>query len=301
VSVSDSSLERAYAACERIARQHYENFPVASLALPKAMRPHVAAVYAFARHADDLADEGRCSSVERLSALDAWMSALRLEVGRMQGRPSSAAGGQSSDEQVLAAVAASIHRCGLPLGLFEDLTSAFRQDVVVHRYDRWEDLLDYCRRSANPIGRLVLRIAGYESAGLDAASDHVCSALQLTNFLQDLDVDWRRGRLYVPREVYAAHGASENGLSTAGLSAQWKAAVADVAERTRDLFEAGRTVCDGVGGRLGLELRPTWLGGRRILDRLHANGYDPRSRRPTLGWSDALPIAWKTITWRYRS
>ena len=287
-------LERAYAACGQVARKHYENFPVASWFLPARIRHHVTAVYAFARHADDIADEGEDDPARRLERLDEWLGRLRAA---MAYDPTGDMSDEDEAQLVFRALGATIRQCDLPVGLFEDLLSAFRQDVTVHRYRRWGDLLDYCRRSANPVGRLVLRIAGYRDDRLDAASDRVCSALQLTNFLQDLDVDWRRGRLYVPAEVYTQFGATEKELTAPGLSDAWKAVVGEMVGRTRRIFDEGRSVCDAVGGRLGFELRLTWLGGRRILDRLERSGYDPRARRPVLKLSDGVPIVWQAATW----
>ena len=286
-------LERAYAVCLGVARQHYENFPVASWLVPAPMRPHIAAVYAFARSADDFADAGERDPSERLALLDDWSTRLRAAVG---GDVSA----DSNDQRdlVFAAVAATIRSRDLPVCLFEDLLSAFRQDVTVHRYESWSALLDYCRRSANPVGRLVLRIVGHRREDLDVASDSFCSALQLTNFLQDFDVDWKQGRLYVPADVSHAFGARESDLSGARLSGPWRAAIAEMVIRTRQMFDRGRPVCDAVGGRVGLELRFTWLGGRRILDRLESSGYDLRVSRPTLGFVDSLPIVWKAARWR---
>ena len=257
------------------------------------MRPHVAAVYAFARYADDFADEGQREPSERLALLDDWLTRLHAAAG-------GEVSGDSDDQRdlVFAAVAATMRSRDLPVCLFEELLSAFRQDVTVHRYENWAALLDYCRRSANPVGRLVLRIAGHRRKDLDAASDSLCSALQLTNFVQDFDIDWRRGRLYVPVDMSHACGARESDLAGERLSGPWRAAVAEMVVRTRQMFDGGRSVCDAVGGRLGLELRFTWLGGRRILDRLESNGYDPRVSRPTLGLVDSLPILWKAASWR---
>jgi len=289
-----SDLDRAYAACERLARDHYENFPVASRLLPAPMRPHVAAVYAFARGADDLADEGERGEAERLRLLDAWVAKLHAAVGDPDAAP-----GDSDDERlVFAAVAHSIKARRLPVSLFEDLVSAFSQDVTKHRYADWSEVLDYCRRSANPVGRLVLRIAGYDDPGLDRSSDALCTALQLTNFWQDLAGDWRRGRVYLPREELDAAGAGEHDLDRGAITPAWRAALERAALRTRDLFDQGRAVCDGVSGRLGWELRLTWLGGARILERLERHGFDAFAHRPTLGWEDGPVLLWRALTWR---
>jgi phytoene synthase len=158
-------------------------------------------------------------------------------------------------------------------------------------------VLDYCRRSAHPVGRLVLRVAGHADDRLDRASDAVCTALQLTNFWQDLDRDWQRGRLYVPRDVCDRFGAREADLVARTMSPSWRAALSEVTGRTRRLFDEGRAVCDGPSGRLRYELRLTWLGGRRILDRLERNGFDVFSARPTLGKSDVPALLWNAVSW----
>jgi phytoene synthase len=297
VSAADPrAIRDAYATCSRLAAAHYENFPVASRLLPKRMRPHVAAVYAFARAADDFADEGSWPVAERHRLLDEWRDRLhRCADGAISGE------GRGEQDQVFLALGHTIRQCQLPVSLFEDLLSAFRQDITTHRYQTWSEVLDYCRRSANPVGRLVLRIAGYRDDRLDDASDCVCTALQLTNFWQDLASDWRRGRLYVPAEDWQSYGARESDLGNGRLTEPWRRALERVATRTRELFVCGRTVCDGVSGRLGLELRLTWLGGMRILERVEAAGFDVLVHRPTLGSSDIPALAWGVVTWRSSS
>ena len=179
-------------------RGHYENFPVASVLLPRSMRRHVAALYAFARTADDFADEGVRPPDERLRLLEGWQRRLwQVAASDAPGDP-PAEGEPPDTVEIFLALGASIRERGLPVSLFEDLLSAFRQDVTVTRYATWVDLLDYCRRSANPVGRLVLRIAGHDDAQLDEWSDRICMALQLTNFWQDLKIDFDRGRIYLP-------------------------------------------------------------------------------------------------------
>jgi hydroxysqualene synthase len=280
----------AYAYCERLAREHYENFPVASRLLPRHMRPHVAAIYAFARLADDMADEGERLAAERLADLEDWREWLH-----------AAAGGGSTDcgphSQVFVALGQTIAQCRLPVSLLDDLLSAFAQDVTVKRYATWADVLGYCRRSANPVGRLVLRIAGCDDPSMDAASDAVCTALQLTNFWQDFAVDWRKGRLYVPEDVWQPTGAREADLDARRLTREWRAALEEMSRRTRALFAEGRAVCDGVGGRLRWELRATWLGGNRILDKLDASGFDVFNARPALSVGDAPWIIWRMLRW----
>jgi squalene synthase HpnC len=292
--VTDAALKAAYGRCERLAREHYENFPVASHLLPAVMRPHIAAIYAFARRADDFADEPGLPDEERLRRLDDW--GARLE------RATAAGPAPAADEadQLFLALSHTITECRLPVSLFHDLLSAFRQDVVQKRYATWPDLMDYCRRSANPVGRLMLRVAGHTSASLDAQSDSVCTALQLTNFWQDLERDWRIGRLYVPESDCAAAGARVEDLAAGRMTPGWRRVMKEMARRTRALFEDGRPVCDGVQGRLRWELRLTWLGGVRILDRLEQSDYDVFHERPTLGAADVPGLLWRAVKWTPR-
>lgn len=274
----------AYAVCERLARSHYENFPVASWLLPAPMRPHIAAIYAFARTADDFADEGDMPAPERLQQLDDWAARLR----------------QPDEHPIFVALHDTMRKFQLDPQLCEDLLSAFRQDVVTTRYETWADLLDYCRRSANPVGRLVLGVAGYRDETLARQSDAVCTALQLVNFWQDIEKDWAKGRVYVPAELTRAAGASEEDLARRRVTPEWVAALSIAAARTRALFDEGRGVADGVTGRLQWELRATWLGGVRILDRIEQARFDVFSARPTLGVTDAASLVWDILSWPRR-
>jgi len=293
VSSWSEPLASAYAACEAMARAHYENFPVASRLLPAAMRPHVAAVYAYARVADDIADEGSAPAADRLERLSAWQGRLHAAVAADGSAPPPA----TDADRVVFATAHSIRALDLPTTLFDDLLSAFGQDTTTTRYDSWRDLLDYCRRSANPVGRLVLRVAGYRRDDLDRSSDAFCTALQLTNFWQDLGRDWKIGRIYVPRDVYTACGAREDDLGGTVLTEAWSRAIADCVRATAALFQQGRAVCDGVAGRLRYELRFTWLGGRRILERVDACRRRLTLDRPTLGAADAPLLLWRAARW----
>ena len=289
-----NGLAAAYDACGALARSHYENFPVASRLLPQPMRPHVAAVYACARVGDDIADEGAAPAADRLRRLDMWRRRLHAAVA--SDRPPAEAAGR--DDLIIVALAHSIRTLDLPLTLFDDLISAFGQDTTTNRYASWADVFEYCRRSANPVGRLVLRIAGYRDGTLDRASDAVCTALQLTNFWQDFGRDWRAGRLYVPREVLDATGAREADLSNASLTPAWVNAIERCVAVTRGQFAIGRPVCDGVRGRLRFELRATWLGGVSILDRVERDRARLLIYRPTLGVRDAAALLWGAARWK---
>jgi squalene synthase HpnC len=286
-------LARAYAACAALARSHYENFPVASYLLPAAMRPHVAAVYAFARVADDIADEGTDAPAVRQARLQAWRQRLHtaaMSTNAFRGEP-------TRDNLIFVALGHSIRSLELPVSLFDDLLSAFGQDTTTTRYGSWTELIDYCRRSANPIGRLVLRIAGCRDDAMDRSSDALCTALQLTNFWQDFGRDWRAGRLYVPREVLDACDASETDLVAGCFTDQWARAIARCVGFTRAQFTDGRAVCDGVRGRLRLELRVTWLGGSRILDRVDLARHDLLHQRPSLSTADFATLLWRAVRW----
>jgi squalene synthase HpnC len=285
--------QRAYAACEAMAREHYENFPVASRLLPSFMRPHIAAVYGFARVADDIADEGHAPAAARREQLSAWLA--RLHAAASDAAPDAPP--RTREDLIIVALAHSIRQLGLPLALFDDLVSAFAQDTTTTRYASWADVLDYCHRSANPVGRLVLRIAGYREEALDRSSDALCTALQLANHWQDFGRDWRAGRLYVPLAVVEGCGAREADLDADRMTPEWAAVLAECARFTRELFAQGRAVCDGVRGRLRYELRLTWLGGMRVLERMERGRHDALHHRPTLGAGDAPVLLWRALTW----
>jgi hydroxysqualene synthase len=298
----DAALSLAYAQCERRAQEHYENFPVASRLLPAAMRPHIAAIYAFARTADDFADEPGLAPAERLRLLDDWgwrlTRSAALQFGDSDADGATKVAPCGDPDYVFLALGRTIRECRLPVSLFEDLLSAFRQDVTTTRYESWTSVLDYCRRSANPVGRLVLRVAGYDDPKLDAQSDAVCTALQLANFWQDLGRDWAIGRLYVPCEDVVRQGAREEDLTARNMAPEWRRVMQVMVQRTRALFAAGRGVCDGVSGRLKFELRLTWLGGSRILDKLERRGFDVFNQRPSIGARDLPGLLRDAVLWR---
>jgi squalene synthase HpnC len=238
--------------------------------------------------ADDVADEGNAPASERQAALAEWRARLHRAADDTS---------LESDGPVFVALGHSIRTLDLPVDLFDDLLSAFAQDTTTVRYASWAEVLDYCRRSANPVGRIVLRIAGYRDDALDRSSDALCTALQLTNFWQDFGRDWRAGRLYVPREVAVASGAREEDLAAGVWTPAWSDALRRAVVFTRALFGQGRAVCDGVTGRLRWELRLTWAGGSRILDRVDAHRADALQHRPALGAADAPALAWRALRW----
>jgi squalene synthase HpnC len=274
-------LERAYDYCERLARAHYENFPVGSLLIPKQLRKHFYSIYAFARTADDFADEGYelgYREAERLELLEEWGEMLRQS---LRGR---------ATHPVFVALAKSIKDFELPSELFEDLLSAFSQDVTKRRYQSFSQLVDYCRRSANPIGRLILLLFGYRDEERHNWSDQICTALQLANHWQDVAVDLKKDRIYLPEEDLLRFEIVESDLNNGIVDDKFKRLMQFEVERARDMFLQGKPLCTSVRGRLGLELRAVWLGGMRILDRIKKNGYDVFTNRPVIQSSDKLLI-----------
>lgn len=266
------SLDEAFAHCEAIARAHYENFPVGSWLLPREKRKYLWAIYAFARTADDFADEPSYVDSLRLPLLENWEGQLLQCMWRKPQHP------------IFIALQHTIDTFRLPVEPFQDLVTAFKMDVVVDRYQTFDDLLAYCRCSANPIGRLVLLVFGYRQPELHEFSDSICTALQLTNHWQDVAIDYVKGRVYLPLDEMAAHGYTLERLAAGVSDDAFRRLMADQAAKTRALFDAGRPLLREVGRDLAFELRLTWLGGVTVLDRLDAVGYDVFRDRPRLGW-----------------
>ena len=281
------SLEDSYRYCERLARSHYENFPVGSALVPKRLRRHFYSIYAFARTADDFADEGydaNHSEGERLDCLRTWLGMLH---DCQEQRPS---------HPIFIALGDTIVRFSLPLVLFEDLLSAFSQDVTTRRYDSFDDLADYCRRSANPIGRLILLLFGHHEERLHQWSDDICTALQLANHWQDVRIDLDKDRIYLPLEDLAQFGVNVEDLKARRASPELRRLISFETERASLLFERGKPLCTAVRGRLGVELRAVWLGGMRILSGIRRNQYDVFNHRPVITGPDKLRILFGALT-----
>ena len=263
---------------------HYENFPVASLLVPQALRPAILAVYRFARMADDFADEGDAAPAERIAALDGFEAALdAIAAGTVPATPP------------FPEVAAAVARHRMELTPFRDLLSAFRQDVTTTRYATEALLFDYCRRSANPIGRLMLRIFDADTSANVAASDAICTALQLINFWQDIAVDWAKGRVYLPLEHLERFGVTEAHIAEARCDDSWRALMTFESARTRALLESGRPLTRALPWRLRLEISGVLAGGHRILDGIDAAGGDVFRRRPKLSRGDWAGVACNAI------
>lgn len=289
---SGASVDAAFAYCEEMARAHYENFPVGSLLIPKSRRKHVYSIYAFARTADDFADEGYEESSgendhadvsRRLSELSAWERQLEASYRG------------EADHPIFIALAATARELNLPIGLFHDLLSAFKQDVIKRRYRNFDEVLDYCSRSANPIGRLILLLFDYRDEKLHRLSDHICTGLQLANFWQDVAVDVQKDRVYLPQDEMKRFGVEVKELQQRLFSDRYANLLRFQIERTRDLFERGRSLPGQVRGRLAVELRLTWLGGMRILERIEDLNYDTLHSRPKITTGDKVKILLKSL------
>jgi squalene synthase HpnC len=263
---------------------HYENFPVASILLPGRLRRPVEAIYRFARGADDIADEGNFSDEKRLQALAAYSTELdHVERGQ---RPNAPAFGQ---------LAEVIKEWSLPIQLFRDLLDAFSQDVVKKRYADYPELLDYCRRSANPVGRLLVHLVGRDSEENLRRSDCICTALQLINFWQDIAVDWTKDRVYLPQTDLARFSIDETQIAEQRWSAAWAALLDFQTDRARALMLEGAPLVHELPGRMGWEIRLTVQGGLRILERIRRVRGDVFRHRPQLGATDWLRMGSRAL------
>jgi squalene synthase HpnC len=270
---------------------HYENFPVASLLLPRRLRQPVSVIYRFARSADDIADEGDASASERLDALRGY--ALQLERIRL-GLPALAQPAPALFTQL----AQVIERHSLDIQPFRDLLSAFSQDAVTTRYETFERVLDYCSRSANPVGRIMLALYRADRVQYQAWSDQICTALQLINFWQDVAVDLAHDRVYLPAEDLQRFGLEVHELSASVGSQRWRELMAFECQRARDLMLAGAPLVGALRGRVALELRFVVQGGLRILEKIEAAEFDVFNRRPVLVRSDWIGVAARALTMR---
>ncbi|MCH7522598.1 MAG: squalene synthase HpnC [Chloroflexi bacterium] len=261
------SLAQAYAYCQRLATSHYENFTVASWLLPRALRPHVHAVYAYCRGVDDLGDE---AEGDRLALLDDWEAELRRCFDG------------DAQQPAFVALQETIRRFDIPPEPFLRLIEANRMDQRVNRYRTFTDLQAYCRNSANPVGHLVLYLFGYRDEERQRLSDSTCTALQLTNFWQDVRRDLGKGRIYIPLEEMERFHYSEEDLLAARFDGRLRDLMAFQVRRTRELFRSGLELIPRVRGRLRLDLRLFSLGGLAVLDAIEDIGYDVLNRRPKL-------------------
>jgi phytoene synthase len=283
---SASEVSRAFHHCEEITRRHYENFPVASFLVPREKRQFIASIYAFARAADDFADEGDAPPTERLRMIDEWERKLEMCYNG------------EADDPVFIALGETVARHAIPRQLLKDLLTAFRMDVTLQRFPTFSDLLFYCKHSANPVGRLVLHIFGDTHERHHALSDKICTALQLANFWQDLSVDWPRGRLYLPLEDLERFGYTVADLHARRTDSRFAALLALELGRANALFTAGKPLLVEAKRDLRLELRLTWLGGMSILKKVERLGGQILHRRPVLSRIDVLGIFLRGVVHR---
>ncbi len=267
---------------------HYENFPVASILMPKRLRKPVAAIYHFARAADDIADEGELPNDERLRQLDEF----RAELKRIESN-------ETPLQPLFQHLAAEIKEHALPLQPHYDLLDAFSQDVMKKRYASYEELQDYCRRSANPVGNLLLHLYGEATTVNLAYSDAICTSLQLINFWQDVSKDWNIGRVYLPQDDMARFGVAEAQIAQRISDDRWRALMKFEVDRARALMLQGAPLGSILTGRIGLEMRMIIAGGLRILDKLEAADYDMFNRRPVLRPFDWVIMLAKSAPLRF--
>ncbi len=275
------NIEKAYKVCKDITVNHYENFPVASRLLPASSRKHIYPIYAFARHADDLADE-----YNDREGLFEWRERLHSCLEDPGGHP------------IFIALADTIRKYDLPISLFDDLLTAFLQDTEKGRYDSMEEVLAYCRYSANPVGRIILHLHGYKDDSLMRYSDHICTALQLANFWQDVKVDIKKNRIYIPQDMLQQYNIPEKDIAEKHFSENFAQLMAALVVDTRQIFTSGEPLLQHLRGRLKWELKFTYRGGVTILDKIEEIGYNVLSQRPVINKIDWLKIAGYTFILR---
>ena len=268
---------------------HYENFPVASRLLPKRLREPVKAIYAFARGADDVADEGDAGAPTRLDQLAQYRAGL--DAIEHQHQPP-----RNHLRPMFERLERNVREHGLPLAPFHNLISAFEQDVVKKRYANFDELLDYCRRSADPVGRLLLHLYGVADKPNLQRADNICTALQLINFWQDVDIDLDKQRIYIPTEDFVSFNLTEKDIAARETGQRWRALMAFQVRRARKMMLQGAPLARNLPGRIGWELRFVIQGGLRILERIEKVEYDVFRHRPTLTRRDWPLIAWRVLT-----
>lgn len=295
-NVAPKVVADAQAFTRRRTYGHYENFPVASWLVPPRLRQHVCNIYAFSRIADDFADEAEFEG-ERMARLQDWRDQLHICAQRALGLELSQVDRERELHPVFVALIPTLRDFGLPIELFNDLITAFMLDTTKTRYNGFGEIGHYCRHSANPVGRLVLHLFGYVNESWMKLSDNICTALQLANFWQDVHVDLQKDRIYLPRDEMARFGVTEEQLLAREVTDGLRELIKFQVERTHGMFNAGRALCTTVPHpRLRLELKLTWLGGVRILEKIAANNFNPFVR-PKLGATDWTRLIWRAWRW----
>ena len=270
---------------------HYENFPVASLLLPSHLREPVEAIYVFARSADDVADEGDAAPVARLARLHDYRLAL-------EACARGAAVNDASLAPMFERLGRAIRAHKLPVQRLRDLLDAFVQDVGKTRYRDFAELRDYCRRSADPVGRLLLCLYAAETPENLRRSDAICTSLQLINFCQDVAIDWQKQRIYLPQDDMARFGVSADDIAAGRCDERWRALMGFELGRARAMMVDGAPLARALPGRIGWELRLIVLGGLRIIEAIETANYDVFRHRPVLGKHDWLRLGWRALNYR---
>lgn len=283
------TLEEAKAYCERLARSHYENFSVATWFLPKRLRKHFYSVYAYCRISDDLGDEVGDPKLA-LALLDAWQTELDGLYAHIADATQHA-----PRHPVFIALEPTIRECGIPHHEFSDLLIAFRQDQIVTRYRSFEDLLGYCRNSANPVGHLVLYLCGYSDAERQQLSDYTCTALQLANFWQDVAVDYGKGRIYLPLEDLERYKVGEFEIPERRFTPQFRDLMQFEVMRAREWFNRGLPLAGKVDRELAIDIELFSRGGLAILDGIEKQGFDVLSRRPVVSKARKLGLLLRAL------
>lgn len=283
------SEDEAFEYCERLARSHYENFSVATWFLPKRLHRHFFSVYAYCRISDDLGDEVGDHDLSLL-LLDRWEQELALTYASLRG------GIEQPSHPVFVALRRTIAECGIPQHEFSDLLVAFRQDQSTTRYETFDDLLGYCRNSANPVGHLVLYLCGYSDAERHLLSDYTCTALQLANFWQDVAVDYGKGRIYLPMEDMRRFAVTEQDIASRRFSPAFRELMQFEVARAREWFERGLPLVDKLDRELALDIELFSRGGQEILNAIEQQDFDVLSSRPTVSKLRKAKLALRALS-----
>jgi len=284
--VETPTLEAAKEYCKRLTESHYENFTVASWFLPERLRPHFQSIYAYCRISDDLGDEVG-NAEQSLALLDFWNAELDACYAGMTRHP------------VFVALAETIRICDIPKKPFADLLIAFRQDQLVSRYETRQDVLAYCCNSANPVGRLVLYACGYRDNERFQLSDATCTALQLANFWQDVSIDWKKNRIYIPQEDLRRFGLDDRVIAGGRANENFRALIEDEVAWARDLFSKGMPLLRMVDKELALDLDLFSRGGLEILSAIEKQKYDVLSNRPSLSKQRKAALLLRALTAKF--
>lgn len=282
-SNTNTDIKAGYNEAYNLAKMHYENFPVVSFLLPKKIRKDVAIVYWFARTADDFADEGNFEDSDRITKLNAFEDSLKNLLNNEPGN------------NFEAALKNTIISKNLSHDNFFNLLKAFKQDVIKNRYKNYNEVLDYCSCSANPIGRILLELTGVKQERAFYLSDKICTALQLTNFIQDTEIDFGKGRIYYPQDEMEKFGVSEKMFEMSENNLNLKMLIEFSVGRIQSLFNEGKDLIEFLSGRFKYEIRWTIKGGEEILNKIRGADFDVFTRRPALTGSDRIKILFKSF------